>query len=114
MMFCADYAQLLKTLSIDTIRDMRYDAITLEERIKGVEMEISDVRKAVGPDQCLFGNFDAYLLLDGDRGRIRTETQKMVDAADTHAFIMGTGSPICDSTDPDVIDFWIDEVRAEG
>ncbi len=96
---------------LETIADLRYDAISIEERIKGVEMDIAEVRKAVGPDICLFGNFDAYLLLAGDRKKIRTEVERQLRGAGGRAFIMGTGSPICDATDPDIIDYWITLVR---
>jgi uroporphyrinogen-III decarboxylase len=65
----------------------------------------------VGPDQCLMGNFDAYLLARGDRDAIRSEVHRQIDSAGPRAFIMGTGSPICDATEPDVIDFWINEIR---
>jgi uroporphyrinogen-III decarboxylase len=76
-----------------------------------VELDIEDIRRQLGPDQCLFGNFDSYLLLRGERTGIRREVRRQIEAAGPRAFIMGTGSPICDGTDPEVIDFWIDEVR---
>lgn len=96
---------------LDSIAGLGYDAISPEERIKGVEMDIGAIRSAVGPDQCLFGNFDSYLLLAGDRAAIREEVRRQVRAAGPRAFVMGTGSPICDGTDPEVVDFWIEEVR---
>jgi hypothetical protein len=98
---------------LETVRAMGYDAVTIEERIKGVEMDIGEVRKAVGPDVCLFANFDAYLLLDGDRDKIKAEVARQVGAgvSSTGRFIMGVGSPICDGTSPEAIDFWISETR---
>ena len=101
---------------LDTIRSLGYDAISIEERIKGVEMDIADVRRQLGPDVCLFANFDAYLLLDGDREKIRSEVRRQLRGglAGGSRFIMGVGSPICDATDPDSIDFWIAETRNAG
>ena len=99
---------------LETIRAMGYDAVSVEERIKGVEMDIGEVRRSIGPDVCLFGNFDAYLLLQGDRERIKSEVRRQIKAGmvEKSRFIMGTGSPICDGTEPDAIDFWISETRA--
>ncbi|MEI6914261.1 MAG: uroporphyrinogen decarboxylase family protein, partial [Armatimonadota bacterium] len=96
---------------LDTIAQMGYDAVNPEERIKGVEIDIGEVRKGLGPDACIIGNFDAYLLLSGDRDEIRREVHRQISLAGPERFIMGTGSPVCDGTDPDVLDFWMDEVR---
>ena len=96
---------------LDTIAALGYDAISPEERIKGVEMDIGGIRRAVGPDVCLFGNFDSYLLLSGDRDAIRREVRRQITAAGPHYFIMGTGSPLCGGTDPEVIDWWVRVVR---
>jgi uroporphyrinogen-III decarboxylase len=97
---------------LPVMKDMGWDAISVEERIKGVEIHIGDVRDAVGPRQCLFGNFDAYLLLRGDRHAIESEVQRHFDTAGRDgAFVMGTGSPICDGTDPATVDFWLAAVQ---
>ncbi|MDH7601440.1 MAG: uroporphyrinogen decarboxylase family protein [Armatimonadota bacterium] len=96
---------------LDTMSRLGYDALLPEERIKGVEIDIADVRRVLGPDICLFGNFDSYLLLRGDRQKIADEIKRQVYAAGPQRFVMSNGSPICDSTDPEVIDFWIAETR---
>ena len=96
---------------LDTISKMGYDAILPEERIKGVEIDIAEVRKALGPDACIFTNFDSYLLLDGDRGKIASEVKRQVREAGPKSMVMSTGSPVCDATDPDVLDFWIAATR---
>ncbi len=97
---------------LDSIAEMGYDIVTLEERIKGVEMDIADIRRALGPNACIFGNFDAYLLERGDRDAIRAEVRRQIEAAGPRCFGISTGSPVCDATDPDVIDFWISEIRS--
>ena len=97
---------------LDAVASLGYDAISPEERIKGVELDIAQMRKRLGPNVCLFGNFDSYLLLRGDRQAIRDEVRRQIRDAGPRSFVMGTGSPVCDSTDPDVIDFWIDEIRS--
>ena len=97
---------------LDTISGLGYDAILPEERIKGVEIDIAEVRNGLGPDACIFGNFDSYLLLDGNRDRIRSEVRRQVSGAGPESFVMSSGSPICDATDPEVIDFWIEEAHS--
>ncbi|MGC8861472.1 MAG: uroporphyrinogen decarboxylase family protein [Armatimonadota bacterium] len=92
---------------LDTISRMGYDAILVEERIKGVEIDLAQVRRVVGPDVCIFSNFDSYLLMTGDRERIAEEVRRQIRDAGPRAFAMSNGSPICDATDPDVLDFWI-------
>lgn len=97
---------------MDTIVSLGYDAFSWEERIKGVEMDIAEMRKLVGPDVCLMANFDSYLLMQGDRDAVRDEVRRQIEAAGPTSLVMGTGSPVCDATDPDVIDFWIAETRS--
>lgn len=89
-----------------------FDALSFEERIKGLEMDIAEIRAGLGPDICLFGNFDSYLLLRGDHEAIQREVRRQVGSAGPRSFVMGTGSPICDHTDPAIVDFWINEVRS--
>ncbi len=96
---------------LGAISRMGYDAVNPEERIKGVEIDIGEVRKGLGEDICIVGNFDAYLLLSGDREAIRREVRRQISLGGPRNFIMGTGSPVCDGTDPDILDFWMDEVR---
>lgn len=98
---------------LETVASLGYDAISVEEHIKGVRIDIKEVRKAVGSDQCLFANFDSYLLERGDRDAIRQEIQRQITAAGPRSFVMSTGSPVCDATDPDIVDFWIAETRKQ-
>lgn len=96
---------------LPAISALGFDAYSFEERIKGFEMDIADIRAGVGPDVCLFGNFDSYLLLKGDKEEIRNEVIRQVEKAGPQAYVMGTGSPVCDGTDPETVDFWLDAVR---
>ncbi len=76
------------------------DALSIEEGRKGQPMDIVKVREIVGPDQCIFGNFDAEtVLLRGTKEDIKGEVKRQIDSAGKDgAFIMGTGSPVCDDT----------------
>ncbi len=89
------------------------DALTIEEGRKGQPMDIGKVREIVGPKQCIFGNFDAEnVLLKGNKEDIEREVKRQIDSAGRDgAFIMGTGSPVCDDTDPENVDHFINFTR---
>lgn len=99
---------------LDTIKNLGYDALLAEERIKGVEICIGQVREGLGPDMCVFGNLDSYLLLRGDREMISTEIRRQIKEAGPVSFVMSNGSPICDETNPEIVDFMIRETRIGG
>ncbi|MDO8683201.1 MAG: uroporphyrinogen decarboxylase family protein [Armatimonadota bacterium] len=101
---------------LGTVKGMGYDAVSVEERIKGVEMDIAEIRKGLGLDVCIFANFDSYLLLNGDRDKIRAEVSRQLKAGlvGGSRFIMGTGSPICDGAEPEALDLWVSETRAQS
>lgn len=96
---------------MESVNELGFDAIAAEERIKGVEIDVADIRNRLGTNACLFGNFDSYLLMRGERELIKKEVERQVKSAGPGSFVMGTGSPVCDATDPDVVDFWIGETR---
>jgi len=98
------------------MRELGADAITIEEGRKGDPMDIGKVREIVGPKTCIFGNFDAEnVLLRGSKEDIEKEVIRQVNSAGQNgAFIMGTGSPICDDTDPQQIDYFIEMTRKHG
>ena len=98
------------------MRELGADAITLEEGRKGDPMDIGEVREIMGPNQCIFGNFDAEnVLLHGNRADIERDVIRQIDSAGRDgAFIMGTGSPVCDDTDPEQLDSLIEFTRKHG
>jgi len=98
------------------MRELGMDALTLEEGRKGEPIDIAQVREIMGSKQCIFGNFDAEnVLLRGTRDDIEREVIRQIDSAGRDgAFIMGTGSPVCDNTDPKQIDMFIQLTRQHG
>ena len=98
------------------MRELGMDALTLEEGRKGDPMDIAKVREILGPEQCIFGNFDAEnVLLRGTKEDIEREVIRQIGSAGRDgAFIMGTGSPICDDTDPEQVDAFIQLTRQYG
>lgn len=98
------------------MRELGADALTIEEGRKGQPMDIGIVREILGPKQCIFGNFDAEnVLLKGSKDDIEREVKRQIDSAGRDgAFIMGTGSPICDDTEPESIDHFIQFTHEYG
>jgi len=92
------------------------DALTIEEGRKGEPMDIGKVREIVGPKQCIFGNFDAEnVLLKGTKEDIEREVKRQIDSAGRDgAFVMCTGSPICDDTEPENVELFIQYTRKYG
>ena len=98
------------------MRELGMDALTLEEGRKSEPMDIGKIREIMGPKQCIFGNFDAEnILLRGNKEDIEKEVIRQISSAGREgAFIMGTGSPICDDTDPANIDVFIELTKEYG
>lgn len=121
----AAHAQGLKAILYSTgslipilpkMSELGADALTVEEGRKGAPIDIGEVREIVGTKQCIFGNFDAEnVLLHGKKEDIEREVIRQIGSAGRNgAFIMGTGSPICDDTDPEQIDMFIELTRLHG
>lgn len=91
------------TPRLPCLAEMAPDALAVEESKKGFTLDIGAIRAAVGPDLCLFGNLDAYGVLErGSDDELRTEIARQLHAAraDQGAFVMGIGSPITPATPP--------------
>jgi len=98
------------------MRELGADAITVEEGRKGDPIDIGKVREIMGPKYCVFGNFDAEnVLLRGSKDDVEREVIRQINSAGKDgAFVMCTGSPICDDTDPEMVDAFISLTREYG
>jgi len=101
---------------LEQMRGLGMDALTVEEGRKGAPNDIAEIRRVLGPEQCLFGNFDVeQTLLRGSRDEMRAEVLRQIEGAGRDgAFVMGTGSPICDDTPPEQVDLWIELTHELG
>jgi uroporphyrinogen-III decarboxylase len=95
------------------LRGQGWDAIRLDDLCRGQDQDIGEARKILGPGQCLFGNMSAYSLLRGEWKDISARTLYQYEAAGKEgAFIISSGSGICDQTDPAIIDRWLSYARS--
>ena len=89
-------------------KEQGWDILRFDDQCKGQEQDIAEIRRILGPDQCLYGNMNAYSLLKGDWDDITARAQYQYEkAGKTGPFIMSNGSGVCDKTDPTIINKWI-------
>jgi len=90
-------------------REQGWDIIRFDDQCHGAEQDIAVIRNTLGSEQCLYGNMNAYSLLGGNWDDIAERTRYQYEkGAKTGPFIMSNGSGICDKTEPEIIDRWID------
>jgi uroporphyrinogen-III decarboxylase len=84
------------------LMEMSLDGLGVEESRKNFVVDIAKVREQVGNDLCLFGNIDAYGILEiGSDDQLQAELERQwrggANASGT-AFAMSPGSPITPGT----------------
>ena len=85
--------------------------LMVEEDRKGFRLDPLEVRRALRPEVCLFGNLDSTVLLRGSPEAIRAEVTHQRRAADAGAFVFASGSPLVRGTPPANIDAYIQAAR---
>lgn len=97
--------------------DMGLDALAVEESRKNFVVNIADVRAKVGDNIALFGNIDAYGVLEiGSDEQLDAEITRQIHHGSTQdgGFIMSPGSPITPDTTPDRVKRFIRRSRELG
>ena len=98
---------------IPYLKELPFDALSVEESKKGFEIDMGAVRKAAGEDIVLVGNIDASLIRDATKEQIEAEVRRQVAAAGAHGnFIVGIGSPLTLDTEPEKLDFLVQAARS--
>jgi len=108
--FCGDVMPRLPAL-----KEMPLDALMVEESKKGFEIDIGQVREAVGPELCLLGNIDVYEVLEkGSEEELEAEVARQVRSAGAQGrFIVGVGSPVTLVTPSERVDLLIRIARRQ-
>ena len=97
---------------LDRIRELPFDAFGVEESKKGFTLDISEIRRRLGPDVTLLGNVDVRIVRDGSRHEIAAEARRQVDHAGRDGrFIMSLGSPLTLDTPPEKLDMLTEATR---
>ena len=91
-----------------------WDAFGMEQPRKGIDLDLSHLRREVGPARCIFGNFDSEtLLVSGSRSEIRRGVDEQMEKSGSgNPLVFCTGSPVPSNASPEAIDWMIEAVRA--
>ena len=90
------------TPHLEPMRDLDWDALSLEESRKGYTIDIGEVRRTMGPDRLLFGNVATILIEQGGRDALIAEARRQIAAvAGNGRFILSCGTPIIPGTPAD-------------
>ncbi|MEA3400004.1 MAG: uroporphyrinogen decarboxylase family protein [Armatimonadota bacterium] len=88
---------------LEHLAELPADVLAFEESKKGFEIDLGQVRRAIGDDRSLLGNIDATLLRDGSEETIRRAVRAQFDAAGP-LLATSLGSPVTLDTEPWRID----------
>jgi len=98
---------------VEHIATLPADALAFEESKKGFAIDLSEVRRVVGPERPLLGNIDAVALRDGDEETIRRLVREQFDAAGA-LLAASCGSPLTLDTDPRKLDIMVEAAEECG
>jgi uroporphyrinogen-III decarboxylase len=99
------------------ILELAPDAFAFEESRKNYQLDIAQIRAQVGDALCLFGNIDAYNIMEiGSDDDLRAEIARQMRGGRIARgkFISGIGSPITPGTVPERVWYFIRLSRELG
>jgi hypothetical protein len=87
------------TPHLGPMRELDWDALSLEESRRDYVIDIGEVRRVMGPDRVLFGNVATDLIEHGTREQLIGEARRQIRSAAEHGnFILSCGTPIAPGT----------------
>ncbi len=98
---------------LDREATLPIDAFAFEQPRKGADVTVEKVRKAFGPNRCLFGNVDSEELLKRNRpSEIAEAVELQIRMSGKGApFVLSTGSPIPSDVEPEAVDAMLNACR---
>ncbi len=93
------------------INSLDMAGLMIEESKKTFTLDPVEIRKALRPEVCLFGNLDSTLLRLGEPDEIRVEVRRQFRAAQHGPFVLANGSPIVPGTPVENLDAYMAEAR---
>jgi uroporphyrinogen decarboxylase len=99
---------------LDKLAQLDVSALAFEESKKGFRIDLRAVRKAIGPERCLFGNLDVTLVRDLPAGPLLRVVDDLIRAAGPQAFVTSVGSPLTLDTPPAKVDLLMEAARSHG
>ena len=100
---------------VDQIAAQPFDALAIEEGRKGYDLDVGEVRRAIGEDRLLYGNVERLLVEDGEPEDILAEVRRQISVeGETGRFVVSIGEPLSQSTRPERVRFFCDSTRLVG
>ena len=93
------------------INSLDMAGLMIEESKKTFRLDPVEIRRALRPEVCLFGNLDSTLLRLGEPDEIRVEVRRQFRAAQHGPFVLANGSPIVPGTPVENLDAYMAEAR---
>ncbi len=87
------------TPHLEPMKDLNWDALSLEESRKGYEIDLKRVREVMGPDRLLFGNMPVEHIDQGNKEAMLKEARYQIKHAGQNGhFILSCGTPVMPGT----------------
>lgn len=86
------------------LRELHPSALAFEESKKGFYIDIAEIRKELGYEECLFGNLDVALIERDGGSKIKREVERQIKQAGPGKFVLSVGSPPTPPTLPSKLD----------
>jgi|GEM_PF-2235234 len=95
------------TPHLEPMRDLDWDALSLEESRRNYTIDIKHVREVMGPDRVLFGNVPTDMIEHGTKEDLLKEARYQIEQAAEHGnFILSCGTPIAPGTPAERVKFF--------
>ena len=100
---------------VDQIADQPFDALAIEEGRKGYDLDVGEIRKAIGDERLLYGNVPRLLVEEGEPEDILAEVRRQISAeGESGRFVVSIGEPLSQSTRPERVRLFCDSTRLIG
>jgi len=83
---------------LEDLRELPFTALAFEEDRKNYGIDLSEVRRAMGPERVLYGNVDAPFIERATEAELLTEVSRQVQTAGPDRFVLSPGSPFTPDT----------------
>jgi len=91
------------------------DAFAFEENKKQIDVDLKGIKDVLNGEACLFGNMDAINTLTTSPDEIEEKVKQMILKIGLRgSFVLGTGSPITKTVQPENVDAMITAARKYG
>lgn len=88
--------------------------LMIEESKKRFTLDPVEIRKALRPEVCLFGNADSLLVKQGTPEEIREEVGRQKVASEFGSFVPTNGSPLIVGTPPENVEIFMEQARGKA